>query len=216
VTTTAPHAPHTALAVLFGPDEDGTETLGRQVAADKGGLGKTLDDLPKATREAAVREVARAVAGLLDVSLVDLIVDGWCKYEDLVSAARRTLAVPDSVELVRLATHEITATQQPSVDVLVDGRRIATVDLNLSVVFNISALLAEICAGLLMAVESGHCDVTAALAIEGAEVITRQTRLELPGVFPLRRGIRLLPAKDYPPSVPSATTAEPAETAPAG
>jgi hypothetical protein len=204
----APPGPHTALAVLFGSDTDALEALAGRIASDPGTLGRALQDLPEAARAAAAREAAAAAAGLLDVDLFEVLVAGWRKYQDLTASARRTLAVPGSIELVQLANHRVTAAQHPYVTVLVDDHRVATVDLELSVDLDISALLADISAGLLAALQSGHCDITATLAIEGAEVITRHAHLELPGAIPLGDGIRLLPASDYPHSVGTVEGAE--------
>jgi hypothetical protein len=38
---------------------------------------------------------------------------GWQKHREVIAAARRTMAAPGSIELVDLATHQITATQRP-------------------------------------------------------------------------------------------------------
>ena len=70
---------------------------------------------------------------------------------------------------------------------------VATVELGLSVVFDISALVAGIRGGRLVAVHSGRCDVTATLAIQDTEVISRRVHLQLPGIIPLGQGIGLLP-----------------------
>jgi hypothetical protein len=209
VTTAVPPVPRTALALLFGPETDSVDAIARRIAsADPGNLGRALEGLPKATREAAIREVAAAAAGLLDVNLIDVLIAGWRKIEDLTSAARRTLAVPGSTELVQLASHRVTETQQPYVNVLVDDHRVATLNLDLSLVFDVSALLAGISAGRLIALHSGHCDITATLALEGTDLVTRQTRLDLPGVISLGGGIQLLPGHDYPPGVEQAETAD--------
>ncbi|HEY5357965.1 MAG TPA: hypothetical protein VIJ82_09810 [Streptosporangiaceae bacterium] len=209
MTTAVPPVPHTALALLFGPEAASPDAIAHRIAsADPESLGRALEGLPKATREAAVREVAAAAGGLLNVNLIDVLVAGWRKHQDLTSAARRTLAVPGSTELVQLATHRVTEAQQPYISVLVDDHRVATLNLDLSVVFDVSALLAGISAGRLVALHSGHCDITATLALEGTDLVTRQTRLELPGVISLGGGIRLLPAQDYPPRAEQAETAD--------
>src|SRR6266496_2169446 len=94
--------PHTALDLLLGPGQEAPEALARQILSASAGvnLGRALENLPKATREAAVREVTTAAAGLLDVDLIGVLVDGWRKHQDLTAAARRTLAAPGSIELV--------------------------------------------------------------------------------------------------------------------
>jgi hypothetical protein len=191
--------PLTALALLTGQDgRPGgvidhaplSVAIGRNLGA--------LQMLPSGTLTAAVGEVSAAVSGLLDVSLIGMLVAGWRAHHDLTMAARRTLAAPGITELVRLATHEITVTLHPSVTVLVDGRRVATLDLDLSVVLDVTALLGGVRDGRLIAVRSGRCDITATLAIGGTDVISRQASLQLPGVIPLNRGIPLLAAAAHP------------------
>jgi hypothetical protein len=197
VTPAAPPAPHTALAVLFGPDASAEDALEQQIGSDSGSIGRALHDVPRATRNAALRQAAVAAAGLLDVDLIDILTAGWRKYEELVAAARRTLAEPGSTEVVQLASHRVTGSQHPFVTVSVDGRDVATLNLGLSVVLNVHALLADISAGRLAAVHAGRCDITATLAIEEVDVVTREAHIELPGVVALQHGIRLLPAGEY-------------------
>jgi hypothetical protein len=192
--------PRTATELLFGPGEDAAGALAERIAragAD-GNLGTDLEHLPAAARAAAVREVAGQAAGLLDVNLADVLVAGWREHHELTAAAQRTLAVPGSTELVSLATHQISTEQRPYVTVLVDGHRVATVELGLSLTLVVTALLAGISAGRLVALHTGRCDVTAALAIQGSDLVTRQAHFDLPGVIPLGPGIRLLPARHYP------------------
>jgi len=92
---------------------------------------------------------------------------------------------------------------------MVDGRQVATIRFGLTVEFDISALVAGIKAGLLVAVHAGSCDVTATLAIQGTQVQTASTHLDLPAALTVSPGIRLLPVADYPaarpPSPPAAS-----------
>jgi hypothetical protein len=192
--------PHTALELLFGTGNDTPEALARQLlptGAD-GDLGRALEKLPRASREAAAREVTAAAAGLLNVNPIGGLVAGWRKHHDLTAAAQRTLAAPGSVELVDMAGHQITMTQHPAVIVLVDGLQVATIRLGLSVVLRVHAMTAGISGGRLVALHSGRCDISASLAVQEINVLTRQAHLMLPGVIPLSPGIRLLAAGDDP------------------
>jgi hypothetical protein len=193
-------SPQTVLDLLFPPGEDGPGAVvpGFLSPGATGDLGRALENVPATLREAAVRETINAAKGLLDVDLTGFLVSGWQKHREVIAAARRTAAAPGSIELVDLALHQITATQRPAVNLLVDNHRVATVELGLSVVFDISALVAGIRGGRLVAVHSGRCDVTATLAIQDTEVISRQVHLELPGIIPLGRGIRLLADRGHP------------------
>jgi hypothetical protein len=200
MTTAAQDGTPTALDLLFGPDIDAARTLAGELVSPRGDqdLGRALARLPEMTRKAAVQEAAATAAGLLKVDLIGVLARGWREHADIVAAARRTLAAPASTELVSMSAHEITLEQHPSVSVLVDGQRMATLELGLSLVFDVSFLMLLISGGRLVAVRSGHCDITATLALQGTDMLARQAHLELPGVVSLRRGIRLLPADAYP------------------
>ena len=203
MTTTVQAGPGTAANLLFGPGANAAEALARQILSAPTGLDQALERLPQATRHAAVREAAAAAAGLLDVDLDGLLLAGWRAHHDLTGAARRTLAVPGSTELVDLIRHQVSVAQEPSVAVLVDGRQVATIQLGLSVDFDISALVAGVKAGLLVAVHAGTCDLTATLAIQGTDVLTATSHFDLPGVMRVSPGIALLPAGDYPAAGPA-------------
>ncbi len=181
MTTTVNAGPGTATNLLFGPAANAAEALAGQILSAQADLDRALRQLPEATRKAAVREAAAATAaGLLDVRLDGLLLSGWRIHHDLTGAARRTLASPGSTELVDLIRHQVTAAQEPSVAVLVDGRQVATIELGLTVEFDVSALVAGVKAGLLVAIHAGSCDVTATLTIQGAEVQTASTHSTCP------------------------------------
>lgn len=193
------NSPGTAKDLLFGPGEDAPEALARQIAsADaEAKADRSLKHLTPATRQATIRDAAIAAAGLLDLDLTSLLVRGWRAHHDIIAAARRTLAAPGSSELVDLIEHQITVSQQPCVTIDVDGRRVATVRLDLTVEFDVAALVAGVKGGLLVGVGAGHCDTTATLAVEGTAVLTKHARFELSGVIGVSPGIPLLAAEAY-------------------
>ena len=200
MTTAGQGSTPTALDLLFGSDADAAEILAGEILSPgrDQDLSRALAHLPEMTRKAAVQEAAAAAAGLLKVDLIGVLARGWREHRDIVSAARRTLAAPASTELVSMAAHEVTLEQHPSVSVLVDGQRMATLELGLSIVLDVNALLLLISGGRLVAVRSGRCDITATLAVQGTDLLVRQAHLELPGAIPLGQGIRLLPVGEYP------------------
>ena len=194
MTTAVSEHPPTALKLLFGSDDDTPRVIaGRVLAvADGGELGHALARLPQTMRDAATHELAAAASGLLDLNLLDVIISAWRKHADLTAAAKRTLASHGSTELVGLASHRITMTQEPYVSLLADGHRVATLRLELSLTLDITAVVARVHAGRLTALQSGHCDVTASLAMQGIEVEAQRARLELPGAIEFGTGIPLL------------------------
>jgi hypothetical protein len=201
MTTAGPDSPYTALDLLFDQAADAAGTLAGEILSPGGdqSLSRALADFPEAIRNIAVREAAaKAVAALQKVDLIGVLVSGWREHADIVSAARRTLAEPASTELVSMSEHEVKLEQRPYVSVLVNGRPVATLRLGLSVVFDVTALLLVIARGRLTAVRAGRCDITASLTVQDTDLLVKQAPLELPGVMTLARGIRLLPASEYP------------------
>jgi hypothetical protein len=199
MTTDEQDRPLTAADLLFGSAADTPKALTSHIMS--AGQMKSLGHLPRVTREAAAREAAAAAAGLLKMDLIEMLVAGWREHREIIAAARRTLATPASKELVGLGAHRITTVQQPAVGILLDGRRVHTLQLGVSIIFDVTALVAGVSVGRLTGVHSGRCDVGVALTIHDVEVLTKRAHLELPGVKALRSGVRLLPASEYPASV---------------
>ena len=201
MTADRPNHPGTGLAALFGSGDDLAAALagaGLTGWIDKN-VGGALSGLSADARAATAREITASVASLLNVNPVDVLVGGWCTYQKLTEAAHGTLAASGSTELLPIADHQVTEALNPSVTVLVDNYRVATLELAISVVCDVQGMLAKVSAGRLVAIESGRCYLTVALALAGAEVTSRTARFDLPGVVPLGRGLRLLPAEAYPP-----------------
>src|SRR4029078_13573537 len=117
--------------------------------------------LPRVTREAAVREAAVVAVGLLKIDLMEVLVSGWSEHRDIFTAARGTLGISGSKELVGLAPHRITTVQQPSVGILVDNHRVHTLQLGLSIFFEVTGLVAGIHGGRLCASHAGRGELCA-------------------------------------------------------
>jgi hypothetical protein len=204
VTTAEPDRPLTAADLLFGSSTAAPEALAKQIVTVGRGhnLGRVMQHLPRVTQDAAIREAALAAAVLLKVDLLDVLVAGWREHRDIHSAARHTLATPGSKELVGLAPHRIRTVQQPAVSILVDGRRVHTLQLGLSIIFEVTGLVAGISHGRLGGLHAGRGEVGVALTIHEIEILTKRGHLELPGMVALRSGLRLLPGHEYPGSPP--------------
>jgi hypothetical protein len=198
LTTSGPDDVITAADLLFGSTENADEAMTRHVMSAGRTMARAFERLPRVTREAAVREAAVAAVGLLKIDLMEVLVSGWREHRDIFGAARRTLDMPGSKELVGLAPHRVTTVQQPAVSILVDGHRVHTLQLGLSIFFEVTGLVAGIYAGRLAAVHAGRGDIGLALTIHELEVLTKRSHLELPRVKSLQRGFRLLPASAYP------------------
>jgi hypothetical protein len=202
MTTAIPTQPLTAAVFLFGDSkEDSVDALAHALHEHGvvGSLGDGAKNLSRAGRKAADDRLAAVAHGLLDLDLGGLVIAAWGKYADLTAAAKRTFATPDSSEVVELATHTITSTHRPFVELLVNDVHVATVRFELGVKFVVKGLLATVQHGRLVAVHAGDCDLTATLAAEGRQLAKRQAHLQLPLLVRLGSGLPLLHGLDAPP-----------------
>jgi hypothetical protein len=189
MTVTSADPSLTVRSLLFDQAGEGASLLLR--AIDEQVVATALPRLSKAGRAAAAAELTDVAQGLLDLDLAGLVLAGWRKHRNLLAAATRTVERPGTTELVELATHRITSVHEPSVDVLVDGVRVAVVRLELKVELLVRALVATVRLGYLIGLRSGSFEVRVALAVAGREVTVGQTSLASPLFVRLGDGIPL-------------------------
>ncbi len=180
----------TALSLLFAEDPSAADIQERLTGSAS--LTIHLEGIEPALRHAAERQVAASVVEVLHLDLIDVLVSGWRKYDDLTAAARRTLGVPGSTEVVQLADHRVTCSEAPFVTVEIDGATVATVHLDLSLVFDVSVLLGAVRAGKLVALQSGRCDIKGTLAVEDVQVAEGHQEVDLGLVVHLGDGLSLV------------------------
>jgi hypothetical protein len=200
--TTSVLTPLTARLFLFGKhEEDAATRMGK--AVEEGGVGGAVagavGGLTRAGRHAVCDEVGHTADRLLDLDLGDLVAAAWRKHAALRAAGRRTAAAPGTEELVELATHKITSTHRPYVEVFVDDVEVTRVDLQLQLTFVVKGVLAVVRDGRLVAVRTGSCDASAALSCEGVKVASRKATLDLPAIVRLGSGVSLVVDADPAP-----------------
>jgi hypothetical protein len=182
-----PVAPVTARAFLFGEGRPAADRLGEQL--HEHGVARSALHGVRALSASATRAVDREIGvvtdGLLDMDLGDALVAGWQRYTALTEAARRTWASPGGAEVVALATHTVTSTYRPTVDVYVDELKVNTVEVVLTARFDLTGAAAVVRAGDLVALEAGECQVTVTLDVEGARLAERKAALDPRLVLPL-------------------------------
>jgi hypothetical protein len=198
MTTADSPQPITARAYLFGEESAAGNALAKSLQQNSvlSPVTAVFRGLSRVGRDAVGREVGAVMSGLLHVDFGDVLVGGWRKHAALTVAARRTAATPGSKEIVDLATHRVTSTHRPYLEILLDDVLVATVRLELVIEFVIHAFVAIVAHGDLIALQAGQCDATARLRVEGKEIIARQARVELPLVLRLGEGISLLGAPE--------------------
>ena len=185
-----------ARSFFFADGEDGDVNVVERSLREQGSLGAasaTVASLGAGTRSLLDREVAAVVSGLLDIGLDDVLLTGWQKVQALRDAGERSLATsPSGEELVELAQHSVSSTHSPHVDLLVNGKRIATIEATIVVSLDIDALVAVVAGGRLIALRSGSCLAKLIVTVEGSEVVTRERAFDAPLHVSLGDGVDLV------------------------
>lgn len=187
--------PLTARAALFPDDEPGesgelSSSLGATGLA-RAALAR-VGRIPAAALGAVEGEVGAVAGDLLDLDLGDVLVLGWRRYAALTAAARRTLAAPGTEEVVVMASHRVSSSYTPSVDVLVDEVKVNTFEFALTLQFEIRGLSAVVRGGDLVALRGGDCRLSARLTLEGAQLARKEHPVDLRLLVPLARPIALV------------------------
>ena len=195
-----------ARAVLFGKHEKAvravTESIRSGGAADA--ISDALAELPEITRTAALSQLGAAATRLIEMDFTDILSVAWRKHEALRDAARRTVTDAGTEELVGLANHQVSLAHEPYIELLLDGRPVTTIRFQLSLDFEIAALVLVIRSGHITAVRAGTCKVSAKMAIEGAHVAGGTKNVDLPVIIRIGKGIPLLHGPQAPELLPPA------------
>ena len=137
--------------------------------------------------------MAVATDGLLTLNLADVAADGWKKFDALRQAARRTREGGETEEeIVALASHKIECSQNPTIELFIDGRSIATVQIDLQIAMDIAGGLAVVRRARLTEIRSARCTVSGSLAMQQTVITRRQRQFDLPGAIGLGQGVALL------------------------
>lgn len=140
-------------------------------------------------------ELASAAAQFTDVDLAAVLKQGWETHRELRAAGRKSLVEGTEVPVV-LATHDVTLTQRPAVDVLLDGRRVLTIECEFSAVLTVEGLRVVVRAGALHAVQAGACTLTVSFAVAGVELAKRAYHGQSLLGFGLGAGVPLVASGD--------------------
>jgi hypothetical protein len=196
---TSASAATTAMAVLFEPDgspDAATSALHRAVI-DTGATSVALRAARRLTSSTVTMidgEVAGMARTLLDVDVGAVLVGAWRRYADLREAARRTAATPGTEEILSLATHRITSTHLPCVDLRLDGARVHTFRFRLEIVLDVSGVAAVVREGGLVGLQGGECAGSLFLYLDQEPVAQRHRTWEPLVLVSLEPPVDLVPS----------------------
>lgn len=163
----------------------------------------TLRDMfgPATGDAAPLAAIARAAGGLewralyersfdvLDINVVDVLVGGWKKQNEVRELLQATAADSTRTALVHLAEHTLESTHQPSIEVRSGGRAIARLSFKIEVAFEIEAVDLLLRRGRVEEVRPGRVSARGTVKVENSVIVERKLApLTLPGKIVIQDG----------------------------
>ncbi len=211
MTTGISQAGLTARGLLLG-DEPSPAALRQALSGHRvlDAAGGKLSRLTADGREAADDALASAAEDLLDLDIGDVLIYAWRTQKRLADAAGQTLRAPGRKEVVQLASHQVTSTYYPAVDLKVDDVRVHTFHFQLDLVLTIDVAAVTIQDGRLVAVKAGDGSAAGTLTLKmpggDTELLHRERQFDLRLTIHVGNGIPL-PTRAEQPATPAGSPA---------
>jgi hypothetical protein len=143
--------------------------------------------LPPMTRERVVGQVQTSLFGLHDIEVGEVLKKAWETSNTLTHAATRSLAT-NAPQDVRMEGYSIPVDYDPELEVLVNGKRVATVHFKMRLMLELFNFEGVVEHGRLVRLSSEAFEVTAVLMAEDQTVARRTAQLNLKYELPVPAG----------------------------
>jgi hypothetical protein len=138
-------------------------------------------------------QVAEHLCGFLQENVVSIFAGAWSKYAELRKCAKETRDDPGSTLDVALADHDFSYEMKPSIDVLLNGQKVATIPFSIEITCAASGLELSLREGAVYRVRGGRCNCKAQILCSGFPVWERPLAgIDLPGELRLTRPIAIV------------------------
>ncbi|WAI02216.1 hypothetical protein [Methanogenium organophilum] len=143
--------------------------------------------IPRSMISDGVREETRE---LLKSSVKDIIIHAWKTAERLQKYRDRETYPPDEVHVVTVGGYTIHSTQNPRIEVLLNGGHLDYVDFTVDIALVFEGAVLEIKDAKIISIKTGSCKGTCTISCEDVVLPGKETEsVELPGKIDLGDGI---------------------------
>jgi hypothetical protein len=163
------------LKSFFCTDEEGRVLGVCDAEAVKTALGEALKGVPKAALKSLGQAIDNAMDEVFAVPLGDILASSWEKLDHLKDAFAKTRADPEAVVFAPLMEHAITSKHTPSIDLVVGGKTLGKLELDISLALNLKGVQLEVRRGRICGLKSGDCEGEGAFSCGGQPLIKKAT-----------------------------------------
>ena len=137
--------------------------------------------------EAVKAGLRSSIGSLFQVSLLDVLVGGWKKYDEVNRSIEESRKNPKDAVLKPLVTHTVKSVHHPYIELFKDDKPVGQIKFDLTAAIKVEGLSLKIQAGEVTEILTGSCQGSIQLAFDDQVLIDAPTqRIELPGSIPLK------------------------------
>jgi len=147
----------------------------------------------KSVDGAAVNEALFAkLAQTLDDPIFKVLADAWSKCADILKYGDRKKYPPGETFLVSLAQHSISSVHKPSIDIVINEIRFATLEFLVTLAINIEAFQLEIQDARIKRMRAGKLHASGEVGMGGVPIYQKALQpVRLPLTVDLGEGVRI-------------------------
>ena len=136
--------------------------------------------------------ILEQVSSLLDIEVPTLIASVWSKAKQLQEYRDPARHPPEESASVAMAEHTIQSRYHPSIELVINGISVDSLDIDVTVELAIDALVLEIQNARIMAIRPGGCTVSGQIVCRERAIAEMETSsVELPGRHSLGDGVEI-------------------------
>jgi hypothetical protein len=127
-------------------------------------------------------EIRNSISGLFQTDLVDFLLAGWHKYQDISKSLEKSRQKPADTFLMPLVPHTLKSVQHPCIEVFVDDKPMGKIVFDLTIALDVNAISLKIQQGQIIEILTGTCQGSITLAYEKDNLASAKTgEIHLPG-----------------------------------
>ena len=141
---------------------------------------------------ALVEAVTSGLDGLLDIEVSTIIAGAWAKARLLQQYRDSTKYPPHEVIMVTMARHVIQSNHRPSLELLINDKRVDSLPIEIRFELTIEGLVLKVQHARIMEIRPGTCTGSGKITCKELVLAEEETRaLTLPGVLSLGEGVEI-------------------------
>ena len=134
-------------------------------------------------------EIRNSIGTLLKMSLLDVLVGGWKKYDEVSRALEKSKQTPDDTVLESLADHIVKSVHHPYIELFKDDTSVGKIEFEYAATLNVQGVQLKIRNGEIVEILTGSCKGSVKLSLAGETLSESQTGdISLPGSIAVAQG----------------------------